>query len=116
MKFLSIAVVISTSLFLTSCSLGHMQVYTAGPLKQYPANEHDGSSFEKGILLTQTDKKAAYAAEEAWVNNKYPGNRGYNRFLVYRNEFPFDRLAIKAADGSTALVYFDASGFIKKKS
>jgi hypothetical protein len=103
-------------IFFGSCHVGYMQIYTAGPLKTYPENEHDGSSFEKGILLTQTDKKAAIMAEDTWVNNKYPGNKGYGRTLIYRNDIPFDRLVITTADGSQTIAYFDASTFIRKRS
>lgn len=115
MKYLPILAILTIYCVLTSCAVGHMQIYTAGPLKAYPAQEHDGSTFEKAVLLTETDKKSAYAAEEAWVNNHYPGNTSIRRFLVYRNEFPFDRLAVKTADGSTILVYINASNFITKR-
>lgn len=93
-------------LTLLACHPGHQ---SAGAATDDP--QHDGSSYEKAIIIKEKSETTGVAAEYKWVNAHYPGAKTEKQGLVHHNGTDYDILTIRLSDGSEKDVYFDISRF-----
>jgi hypothetical protein len=74
----------------------------------------DGSSFEKAIIITETNEEAGDAAEYKWLSEHYPGYLMGSQTLAEHEKRPYDILSFKTAAGVSKEIYFDISNFFGK--
>jgi hypothetical protein len=75
------------------------------------AEQPDGSSPEKAIVIQETTDREGVKAEYAWLNSHYPGCKMMKQTLVSGKGKHYDVLHIKTADGQEKDVFFDISKF-----
>jgi hypothetical protein len=74
-------------------------------------SDHDGSSYDKAIIIKEKTESAGIAAEYAWLRNNYPGYTFKRQSLNYQKEKPYDILNIVTSQGEEKSIYFDISNF-----
>ena len=75
---------------------------------------HDGSSFEKAIVINEKSESKGVGAEYEWLRNNYPGYKTKRQTLSYNNKIPYDIITIVTTQGIEKQVYFDISNFYGK--
>ena len=78
------------------------------------ADDRDGSSYEKAIIINEEHEKPGIDAEYAWIRRQYPVSRTLGQALTYYKNQPYDIIHIVTADGNKSDVYFDISKFFGK--
>lgn len=73
--------------------------------------QHDGSSYEKAIVIKESSETTGVAAEYKWVGVHYPGAKTEKQALSHSNGSNYDILTIRLPDGTEKDVYFDISRF-----
>jgi len=74
----------------------------------------DGSTFDKAIIINETQERPGIDDEYAWIRQHYPNAQNNSQALVYHNQKPYDILHIITADGKAMAIYFDISKFYGK--
>jgi hypothetical protein len=75
---------------------------------------HDGSSFEKAIIINEKSEFKGIEAEYAWLRKNYPGYKSKQQSLLSHDGKSYDRLDIITSDGEEKSIYFDISNFFGK--
>jgi len=75
---------------------------------------HDGSSYQKAIIINEKHERAGIDAEYAWIRQQYPGSKTRGQALMYYEKKPFDIIHILTSDSKAIDVYFDISKFYGK--
>src|SRR6478735_7045405 len=75
--------------------------------------DHDGSSYEKAIIINETNTSDGVAAEYKWLRKHYPGYKFLRQALSPYKDKYYDILFIKYK-GKKKAVYFDISNFFGK--
>lgn len=75
--------------------------------------ERDGSSFEKAIIIEETNSRDGIRAEYRWLQEHYPGYKMKQQALMMHEGKPYDLLTFKQK-GKTSKIYFDISNFFGK--
>jgi len=76
--------------------------------------DHDGSSFEKAIFITEKTETTGVHAEYEWLKKNYPGYTMIKQSLINKGRKPYDILKIKTKDGEEKEICFDISNFFGK--
>jgi len=74
----------------------------------------DGSSFDKAIVINETQERPGIDDEYTWIRQHYPNAQNNSQALVYHNQKPYDVLHITTVDGKAMAIYFDISKFYGK--
>jgi hypothetical protein len=74
----------------------------------------DGSSFDRAIIIADSNESTGIAAEYKWLDDHYPGCKTGSQSLNYHNKKPYDILYIKTKDRESKEVYFDISNYFGK--
>lgn len=107
-------------LFLTTVSLLFFSAAFAKSSLRDSSKRHDtivirdGSSFEKAIVIMETNEGSGGRAEYKWLADHYPGYRMGSQALVFHEKKPYDILKIETAEGVPKEVYFDISNYFGK--
>lgn len=75
---------------------------------------HDGSSFEKAVIINETNQHEGIDDEYAWIRENYPAAKHDSQELIYHDKKPYDVLHITTMYGKSVAVYFDISKFFGK--
>ena len=74
----------------------------------------DGSSFDRAIIIKDTDETAGVHSEYQWIRDNYPGYSTEKQSLVAHQGISFDVLVIRNQDRTEKTVYFNISRFYGK--
>ena len=75
----------------------------------------DGSSNEQAVIIRGArDTEAGIAAENAWIQQRYPGARKTMAALESIGRKQYDVIEFTTADGQTRSIYFDITDFFGK--
>jgi outer membrane protein assembly factor BamD (BamD/ComL family) len=75
---------------------------------------HDGSSFEKAILIKAKTDLSGVNEEYAWLKKNYPGYKSQGQTLINKNKRIYDKLKITTAEGDIKEFYFDITNCFGK--
>jgi hypothetical protein len=99
---------------LLSCAAAHKSAAPAAAPVGQPDSLRDGSSFDKAIIIQETQETPGVAAEYKWIRDHEPGFSSQEQSLANHNNIPYDILHIKNADGVEKYIYFDISHYFGK--
>jgi len=76
--------------------------------------DHDGSSYEKAIIMSEKHESEGVKAEYTLVKRYYPGYKLKQQSMNFHKERKYDILDIITSDGLEKSIYFDISNFYGK--
>jgi hypothetical protein len=109
-----IFVVLCAAFVATGCSSGKKINDGAGTSAAAPADQQDGSSFEKAVVIKEKSEMKGVSAEYAWLRKNYPGYKSNGQSLTPHGNKNYDVIHITTADGRKKDIYFDISNFFGK--
>lgn len=74
----------------------------------------DGSSFDRAVIIKDTNETAGVHTEYQWIRDNYPGYDTKKQSLVSNKGIPFDVLVVRNQDRTEKTVYFNISSFYGK--
>jgi hypothetical protein len=109
MKVLSITIV-----YLFLCSISFAASITKDSTRRDSMVERDGSSFNKAVIIKETNEGDGITAEYKWLADHYPGYSSEGQGLSEYDKHPYDILHIKTTYGKKVDVYFDITSYFGK--
>jgi hypothetical protein len=76
--------------------------------------ENDGSSYERAIIIEETNEIKGVNAEYEWLNKNYPGYVSKGQSLIFYKHKPYDVINIITPEGKEKSIYFNISHFYGK--
>jgi len=76
--------------------------------------EHDGSSYEKAVVVKEKYEGAGVKAEYTWLRLYFPGCQLKQQSMTFHKGKSFDILDIVTLEGTEKSIYFDISNFYGK--
>lgn len=101
------------SLVLYSCSPS-TQSGTSSSASVLFDSTHDGSSYEKAIIIKAKSEQKGVAAEYEWLRNNYPGYKKITQSLKSNGNKHYDAIFIETKQEEEKTIYFDITKFFGK--
>lgn len=89
-------------------------VHNNVPAKVIVDENHNGTSFEKAIIIKETNESNGVKAEYNWIRINFPGMKVKGQMCSHKNNKIYDIISFITSEGKEKEIYFDITDFYGK--